>query len=186
MPILAGEWGYSSTWKNFDDDLQARRLAREFLVNQWQRIPITIWYDWRDDGDDPKNSENRFGIVRHKYSEQNQFVYDPKPAFDASMTLSKQLGKYHCDGRIRTKNQSVYLLRFSNSTGSKLAAWTTEKSPVEVTIPAAAGVFDVLDLVGKETTATATAEGLKITVDGSVQYLTPRGRDEVLAAATVE
>lgn len=27
---------------------------------------LSIWYDWRDDGDDVKEAEDRFGIVRRK------------------------------------------------------------------------------------------------------------------------
>ncbi|MHB1768859.1 MAG: cellulase family glycosylhydrolase, partial [Phycisphaerae bacterium] len=55
VPLLSSEWGYPSAPKwffgtGYTDAGQARRLAREFLVNLCQEIPISIWYDWHNDG----------------------------------------------------------------------------------------------------------------------------------------
>jgi hypothetical protein len=51
IPILSGEWGYPSVyWEgvSFDEWQQAKLLARQWLVNVQNRIPISIWFSWCD------------------------------------------------------------------------------------------------------------------------------------------
>jgi len=33
IPIMSGEWGYSSAWHNFDDARQGKYLPREWMTN---------------------------------------------------------------------------------------------------------------------------------------------------------
>ncbi len=47
-----------------DEETQAKLLARQWLSNLANDIPLSIWYDWRDDGPDPKEREHHFGMVR--------------------------------------------------------------------------------------------------------------------------
>ena len=91
IPILSGEWGYSTAWKNFDEERQAKYLEREFLTNISNDIPLSIWYDWHDDGDDPKEPEHHFGIVHREYHAGREPVYDPKPAYEAAKKLMSEL-----------------------------------------------------------------------------------------------
>jgi hypothetical protein len=77
VPIICGEWGYSTAWKGYDDFKQADFLKRMFELNRREQIPLTIWYDWRDDGVDPANQEHRFGLVRQAPGG----LFEPKPAF---------------------------------------------------------------------------------------------------------
>ena len=86
IPVLAGEWGYSAAWRGCDEARQAERLRQEFTVNRSEGVPITIWYDWRDDGNDPANAEHRFGLVRRAPTGNPAQPYDPKPAFEAAHT----------------------------------------------------------------------------------------------------
>lgn len=79
VPIICGEWGYSSAWKEFDDFKQADYLAQMFHLNRRENIPLTIWYDWRDDGDDPNEPEHRFGLIRRS----SIGSFEPKPAYFA-------------------------------------------------------------------------------------------------------
>src|SRR5204863_7116651 len=67
IPIISGEWGFSSAWPRIDEAKQSALLARELLTNVANGIPISIWYDWRDDGTDPKEPEHHFGLVRNAY-----------------------------------------------------------------------------------------------------------------------
>jgi beta-glucosidase/6-phospho-beta-glucosidase/beta-galactosidase len=56
IPIISGEWGYSNiNWDNarLSNEQQAQYLAREFLINLYQKIPVSIWYDWKNDGTNP-------------------------------------------------------------------------------------------------------------------------------------
>jgi hypothetical protein len=97
IPVLSGEWGYSAAWPSMGKDesareeAQAKYLARMFLTNIANDVPLSIWYDWRDDGDDPREGEHRFGIVRRPYREAEKEVFEAKPAYRAMQTLTRQL-----------------------------------------------------------------------------------------------
>ncbi|MBS1703219.1 MAG: cellulase family glycosylhydrolase [Armatimonadetes bacterium] len=82
MPVVCSEWGYS-TYKggNVNEDRQAMYLAKLWLLSAAAGSPVSIYYDWKDDGDDARNSEHRFGIVRSNLK--------PKPAFDAARLVLK-------------------------------------------------------------------------------------------------
>jgi hypothetical protein len=80
VPIHSGEWGYSSAWKGMDPVRQGKLLPRQWLVNLSNDVPISIWYDWHDDGPDPKEPEHHFGTVLEPFHAGRKPVYDPKPA----------------------------------------------------------------------------------------------------------
>jgi hypothetical protein len=86
VPIICGEWGYSTAWKGYDDFKQADYLKRMFQFNRREHIPLTIWYDWRDDGEDPANQEDRFGLVRQAIGG----LFEPKPAYFAARKELRQ------------------------------------------------------------------------------------------------
>ncbi len=115
IPILSGEWGYSTT--HLSRDLQGRYLARQWLSNLATNVPISIWYDWHDDGQDPKEAEHNFGTLTWDYKE--------KPSFVAMKTLIKQFNGYHVIGRIGLGSIDDYLLMFQKKDSLKLAIWTT-------------------------------------------------------------
>jgi len=89
IPIISSEWGYSTT--KVDEATQADYIVREFSSNLAAGIPLSIWYDWHDDGDDPANAENRFGLVRHQYHAGRDPVYDPKPSYLAIKAFAAKL-----------------------------------------------------------------------------------------------
>ena len=45
---------------------QAKYLARQWLTNVYAEVPVSIWYDWHDDGRDPKEPEHHFGTVHNE------------------------------------------------------------------------------------------------------------------------
>lgn len=72
VPIAVDEWGYTMhshrraiDHPEADDPAveQAALLARFYLVNLAEGVPLATWYEWQDDGDDPKEGEHGFGIV---------------------------------------------------------------------------------------------------------------------------
>ena len=95
VPIISSEWGYSTSWKGFDEGKQAAYLRREFQTNIASGIPLSIWYDWRDDGDSPADPEHRFGLVRRQYFPGRDPVYDAKPAFQAMKDFAAHLAAGH-------------------------------------------------------------------------------------------
>jgi len=127
IPILSGEWGYSSCTKGVSLDSQAAFAARQQLVNLLEGVPISIWYDWKNDGPDPAENEHNFGTV---YSDLS-----PKPAYLAIKTLCQELKGYRIRQRLAVGSPEVYVLVFGNPAGdTKIAAWTTS-APQDQEIP---------------------------------------------------
>jgi hypothetical protein len=116
VPIISGEWGYSSVWVDFDAKRQGQYLPREFLINLSQGVPLSIWYDWHDDGPDPHEAEHHFGTVT--------LDYKPKPAYRAMERLVRALKGMRFVKRLQSMPDD-YLLLFSDSSRSTIAAWTT-------------------------------------------------------------
>ncbi len=83
VPVIFGEWGYSTAWPGFTDNKQADCLRRMVAFSRRENIPLTIWYDWRDDGDDPKDPEHHFGLVYRSTLSS----FKPKPAYAAARQL---------------------------------------------------------------------------------------------------
>lgn len=80
LPILSGEWGYASHNRGVSLETQAAFLARQQLVNLFHGVPLSIWYDWKNDGTDPAEREHHFGTVNYDLT--------PKPAYTAIQTLT--------------------------------------------------------------------------------------------------
>jgi hypothetical protein len=124
IPIVSGEWGYSSAWKDFDEEKQAKYLPRQFLTNIANDVALSIWYDWRDDGPDPKEPEHHFGLVRHEYREGKDPVFEPKPAYQAAETIMKQLAGMRFNKRLaREVNAPEHMLLFQREREIKVAIW---------------------------------------------------------------
>jgi len=133
IPILSGEWGYSSSWRNFDESRQGQYLPRELLTNVASGVLVSIWYDWHDDGQDPKEAEHHFGTVHFPYRPDQAQVYEPKPAYEAMKTLTSELLGMTFSKRIPGKSDADWILLFHGPAGDKLVAWTTDKDH-EVTV----------------------------------------------------
>ena len=115
MPIISGEWGYSTAWAMFNDTIQGRYLPRQFMINLSLGIPVSIWYDWHDDGPDPKEPEHHFGTVTQDYT--------PKPSYKAMQTLYKALNGMHFVKRMKSGSKD-YIMLFSDGKRHTIAAWT--------------------------------------------------------------
>jgi hypothetical protein len=174
-PILSGEWGYSSGWKRFDETRQGKMLPRQWLTNAAEGIPLSIWYDWHDDGPVETEPEHHFGTVRYEYHAGRDPVYDPKPAYLAATTLTTTIHGFHFVRRIEVGASDDYVLRFENDREFRLAAWTRSKEPREVTVPAAEaqrGRYAVTGHTGEALPALeAGPAGLKLTLTDAPRYL---------------
>ena len=174
-PILSGEWGYSSRWKKFDETKQGKMLPRQWLINLTEGIPISIWYDWHDDGPAPNEPEHHFGTVRFEYHQGREPVYDPKPSYLAARTLTAALRGFHFARRLDAGGADNYALRFEGGARWRIVAWTRAKEPHAVTLAPAdapAGRYAVTGHTGEALTAVeADAQGLKLTLTDAPQYL---------------
>ncbi len=120
IPIISGEWGYSTHASGKSREQQAQYLARQWLTNLANGIPLSIWYDWHDDGPDPKENEHNFGTVQYK-------DWQPKPSYLAAKTFIEQLRRHEFAKRIPQKSTDDYVLLFTRGKEQRLVAWTTGK-----------------------------------------------------------
>jgi hypothetical protein len=128
IPILSGEWGYSTWKRGVTLEAQAAFAPRQQLSNLLNGVPLSIWYDWKNDGPDPNENEHNFGTVLPDLA--------PKPAYVAIQTLTRELSGYRVVRRLALPSEKDYALLCQNPAGGqKLAAWTLgEPHPVSLAI----------------------------------------------------
>lgn len=184
IPILSGEWGYSAAWKGYDEAIQGRMLPRQWMTNLAHAVPVSIWYDWHDDGPDPKEPEHHFGTVLHPYHEGRSPVYDPKPAYLAAKTLISTLAGFRFNKRLDVGSPDDHVYLFDKGEQLRLAAWSVNEKPHAVRIPASPGQFIITGHTGETLPpVAATAAGLELVVDGAPRYLVPQGPNDLLRLA---
>jgi hypothetical protein len=149
IPIISGEWGYSSAWLGVSDDKQAELLARSWLTNAANGISLSIWYDWRDDGLNPNEPEHHFGAVFNSYHDGREPVYDAKPAYLAAKTFTKFFSGYRFEKRIDLGNDDDYMLVFRNGNAQRFAAWTTG-SAHKALLPSPAALYTGIRHTGQD------------------------------------
>jgi hypothetical protein len=172
IPILSGEWGYSSAWRGLSEEKQGALFAREMLTNVANEIPMSIWYDWRDDGSDPNEPEHHFGLVRNAYQAGRDQVYEPKPAYRAAKTLTEFFGGYVFQQRLAVGGADDYVLVFARGGDQRLAAWTTAPSAHRLNIQIDQGEFKVVRHTGESAgSASAGPQGISIEVSTQPVYL---------------
>ncbi len=130
MPILSGEWGYATHTKGVSLETQAAFAARQQLSNLLEGVPLSIWYDWKNDGTNPADAENNFGTVLPDLA--------PKPSYHAIQMLTRELNGCRILRRLPLKNEKDYVLVCADKLGGqKLAAWTTgDQHPVQIQLRA--------------------------------------------------
>ena len=116
MPILSGEWGYASHTKGVSLETQANFIVRQQLANLLAGVPISIWYDWKNDGPDVAEREHNFGTVTYNL--------EPKPAYSAIRTITRELTGFRIERRIRSPDTNDFILELTDGKTRKLAAWT--------------------------------------------------------------
>jgi len=114
IPVISGEWGYTTTYVTHE--LQGKYLARQWLANMAYGVPISIWYDWCDDGTNPGDMEHNFGTVTNDRK--------PQPAYVAAKTLIAQLRGYIVVGRVELASENDFAVVFAKGDARKLAIWT--------------------------------------------------------------
>lgn len=120
IPILSGEWGYSSNTEGVSASTQGAFAVRQQLSNLLNGVPLSIWYDWKNDGWDPGENEQNFGSVTIDLT--------PKPAYLALRRMTSELAGYRLDRRMDGFGEEDYVLLFKKrGFPPKVAAWTLAK-----------------------------------------------------------
>ena len=90
---------------------------RQQLSNLMNGVPISIWYDWKNDGEDAAEREHNFGTVLPDLA--------PKPAYKAIQMLTQELSGFQIERRVPAEGEKDFVLLFKDSAGKhKLVAWT--------------------------------------------------------------
>ena len=118
ISLLSGEWGYNTTV--MPREIQGKYLPRQWLANISAGVPLSIWYDWHDDGKDPKEGEHNFGTVT--------WDYQPKPAYLSMSKLIKELKGHIYLMRIDLGSPDDFALLFAGNENFKLAYWTKNET----------------------------------------------------------
>ena len=168
LPIISSEWGYSTfTNKGVSLETQAAFLVRQQLANLFAGVPLSIWYDWKNDGTDLKEREHNFGTVTHDLQ--------PKPSYTALQTLTRELSGFHIERRLGTGRTNDFVLLLSDSVNArKLAAWTTGEPHVLAIGDQLKNVHNVSTIRGDGLAGTAELEQgrLSLTLGAMPQYVT--------------
>jgi hypothetical protein len=166
-PVISGEWGYSLiNWDSsrLTEQQQARYFVRMFLVNLYQSVSVSIWYDWKDDGTNPNEREHHFGTITHDLK--------PKAAYIAAKTLSSTLAGFSFDQRLDLGVDEDYAFKMIKDKAEAIVVWTTGQEH-KVTLPKATGEVRVIHFLGKENKTSSTGEDseLELTISQNPQYL---------------
>jgi len=143
IPILSGEWGYATHTKGLPLETQSAFAVRQQLANLLNGVPLSIWYDWKNDGNDRDEREHNFGTVLPDLK--------PKPAYVAIQTLTRELNGFGIVHRHDTGTADDFVLVLTNTAGeSRLAVWTLGESH---------GVTLETSLGGNRSVPVATSQG---------------------------
>jgi hypothetical protein len=120
LPIISSEWGYSTNTRGLSEARQAQYLTRQWLANLASGVNLSIFYDWKDDGPDPRENEHRFGTVHQDLT--------PKPSFLAAKALIAALDGFSFRHRLLGKDENDWRLLFQKGDTDVLALVTWSAS----------------------------------------------------------
>jgi len=166
IPIISGEWGYSLIpWgggPKITEEQQASYLARMFLVNIYQKIPLSIWYCIYNGPEPEVYSEAGYGLIKWDGTK--------KASYYAAQTICKRLEGYTYIERINVGSVNDYVLKLKKGQDEALAMWTVGGIH-NITIPMGAGTKTLVQMLGSETTISWGSSGLTIVISQNPQYL---------------
>jgi hypothetical protein len=174
VPILSGEWGYSSWFLGLNEKRQAKFLTRMWLVNMANGIPLSIWYDWRNDGI-KRSYDHNFGLVRNTFFPDRNPPFDPKPAYQAAQAFSKHLSGFQFEKRLKIGSFDDYVFLFKRDAEYRLVAWTSSSKGHPIYLPFPQGSRSkVFDYLGKEEIERiANQSGLSLKLQDGPKFLIP-------------
>ena len=137
-----------------------------FAPEYGRGVPLSVWYDWKDDGPNAAEREHNFGTVRPDLS--------PKPAYRAAQTLTRELAGYRIVRRVGAGGDKDFVLLLADGAGRrKLAAWTLGK-PHAVSLDRLApeGKATGITLGGEPFTPKVVGKKLVLHLGAAPKYMT--------------
>lgn len=170
IPVVSSEWGYSTVALSdgVSRDTQADYFARMQLFNLYSGAPLSIWYDWKNDGLLTTIGRHR-GLV--------DYYLQPKPSYIAATVLTREFYGYHISGRYDDGNASDVILILKDPGDSvKVAAWTTggahqvTLSLSSLSLSGSANKVYRIDCVADTATLPVVSGGITDTLTGAPKY----------------
>ena len=171
IPVISGEWGYSNiNWdkSKLTEQQQADYLVRMFLINSYQNIPVSIWYDWKNDGTDPNEREHHFGTVKHDLN--------PKAAYLAAKVLLSTLAGYSIKERFNLGNENDFAFKLTNGNSEAVAFWTLGPKH-NISLPIDPTEVTLVGIYGGKVIINWKTEHLNLRAEQSPQYLLIKPKD---------
>jgi hypothetical protein len=171
-PFVSSESGISRvSGTRLTDATQASYLVRMLIYDHMVHLPVSIWYNWRNDGPDPTAFEDNYGLM--------DFNDRPKPAFMALAALIKQTNGLDRECLVRDRGHALlYGWRQNGPDQLVLVAWSTTNivpglsadpvGSIDVNLPGVKGVPSANDLYGQSVNATQIGPA-SWRIGGSVQ-----------------
>lgn len=163
--IAISEWGYptgGSYGNKVDVIKQAQYIVRVYLVSLLARAPITILYDWKDDGLLLEDSEHNFGLVAHHIRGLEWFII--KPAYFAIYNFNRLLCGFSPAGTLNTNG--VYSLILEKNGEKRIVLWT-QGPEVEIELNLQESEIEILHLFGGVEHLYSESGTYMVRVDGS-------------------
>jgi hypothetical protein len=162
MQVFSSEWGYSTSWNDMTEMKQAQYGIREYLTNIMCGVELSIWYDWKNDGNDTQNPQDNFGTVYNNL--------EPKPIYYAIKTMTSTLKGYRYIKRINCGSKDDYELMFEKGNIKVYALWTIGKEH-NISINLSKGKIEIFDLLGNRYEKNIINNNYNINISESVKYV---------------
>ncbi|WP_394556915.1 cellulase family glycosylhydrolase [Priestia aryabhattai] len=166
IPVISGEWGYSMehTENRREGELkQASYATRVMLINSWRNIPVSIWYNFRNDGNNLNNSSNNFGTL---WSDN-----EPKLTYRAIKNLSSILKGYHYTKKIENGQPNDYIFKLSNKKGKEILVFWTSDTDHYVNINMTSGKGQLISMLGERQDIQWNQKHISLKLTSSPHYL---------------
>jgi hypothetical protein len=162
LPIWDTEWGFPSMAVGDETIAEARRrqaklVARQYLSGWANGLSSVVYWSFRDDGEDPSQVYETFGLIDYDYNE--------KPSFQALRTLSEAASWRVLTGLIDDLPSDYFGFKLDGADDVLIVLWTKDVwAPLTVTVPVSSTAINFL---GEPITLTPVSDTLVLTVSES-------------------
>ncbi len=117
IPIWITEIGWPTHDKGVSELDQAKMLVRTYIIAIGSKVIDKIfWYDFRDDGTDPTDPEQNFGIIKRDFL--------PKKAYNAYKVMTQLLEGKTPQGRVDLWDDNLWGFSFAKGKNLTLVLWS--------------------------------------------------------------
>jgi hypothetical protein len=160
IELWDSEWGYSSAagggsalnGRSERDRMRQATLAVREILTVWSLgFSLGVWYDLRDDGNDPKNPEQNYGLLDSDGRE--------KPAMRAVRRLITSASSRTFGGLVPGPAPGIHAMRFDGANDQLLIVWTDVPDRNPTVECGRKDLVSVTDMMGKTVETKSASKG---------------------------